>query len=167
MRFLVAQIILILVVLALAVNGEYNLFTQMSTFDFDHRRMQTDSRASEQNFKNLWLLAKAIAIGIGGLVAFFIMWLPLIMLSYNMFLISTNQTSYEIDRPNKCDYFDGVPKNSSKFDEGVIENWKDFFKSCWSGNQFKKWKISKEPVSNCCRSFCFCCINENGGCCCD
>ena len=132
----------------------------MSKFELNQRT----TRHMIENYDNFWLVLKAISIAIGGFIAFFILWLPLIMMSYNIFLISTNQTSYEIDRPKKCDYFDGVPRNSAKFDQVVLNNWKDFYFNSQS-EKYSTWKISKEPVSNFCRSFCFCCIDENGSCC--
>eukprot|EP01080_Neovahlkampfia_damariscottae_P009036 gene9036-1134_t len=166
MRFLLFQVILISIVVLLAINGEYNIYLKMSKIQFAENSAARNPKLLIENSENLWLVFKAVCIAIGGFIAFFIMWLPLIMMSYNIFLISTNQTSYEIDRPKKCDYFDGVPRNSAKFDDGVINNWKDFYSG---GNSEKHsiWKISKEPASNCCRSFCFCCIDENGSCCCD
>jgi len=97
------------------------------------------------------------------------------MLLVHFHLISTNQTSYESARPMKCNYFDKIPNSAKKFDEGFIENWKQTYRlskqhSQKAGmNAFEDWKISADDGkdSNCMKQYLWCCVYQDGGCCCD
>jgi hypothetical protein len=148
----VLQITFIFVALVLALNGFYHKFLQF--------------QAVGPKETPIVLIVSIVFLCIGFFAGFFLIWIPTIMLFYHVYLVGTNQTSYETARPYKCQYFKDLPKGAQKFDKGVWNNYKELWSS--SNGKFIDWNVSSKPdPGNCCKSMCCLCINENGDCCCD
>jgi palmitoyltransferase len=70
------------------------------------------------------------------------MFIPVGLFVFHIYLVVTNQTSWEVTKRSKISYLKDLPESVFPFDEGIMKNTAEF----WCINKDKVWEISSENV---------------------
>ena len=70
------------------------------------------------------------------------MLVPVGLFVFHVYLMLTNQTSWEVNKRSKISYLKELPESVFPFSEGIVKNTIGF----WCGNEKKEWEISQENV---------------------
>ncbi|KAL7686733.1 putative cyclase-associated protein CAP/septum formation inhibitor MinC [Plasmopara halstedii] len=109
--------------------------------------IQVTSQAfTEENNVNDWFKTNTLFI----ILWFFLMCVLLIvipLLSFQVYLISTNQTSWEFSRRLSITYLQNLPDKRSPFDRGVLQNWGVFITK-GDSNKWVHLSVAKPMTSH-------------------